>query len=143
MIDTLSRQPHSVECGIVNFNTSSQPCSHWVCYYRNICNIIYFDSYGQITPVEIQRHLKTGIEFARSKEVTQINTDIIQAANIPVCGHLCLFVLKSIASGGEKFQTILDHMQHYGPDPIIPCTCNWIQKIEITRVENQKVIVKC
>ena len=32
-----------------------------------------------------------------------------------MCGHLCLFVLKSLASG-EKFQMILNHMQHYGVD---------------------------
>ena len=70
-------------------------------------------THGQITPVEIQRYLKTGIEFARGKEVIQRNRDIVQASNTPVCGHLCLFVLKSLASG-EKFQTILNHMQHYG-----------------------------
>ena len=64
MRDTLPRQPLSVECGIINLNTSSQRGSHWVCYYRNKSNRIYFDSYGQITPVEIQRYLKTGIEFA-------------------------------------------------------------------------------
>ena len=64
--------------------------------------------------MEIQRYLKTGIEFVRGKEVIQRNTDIEQTANTPVCGHLCLFVLKSLASGGEKYQTILDHMQHYG-----------------------------
>ena len=64
--------------------------------------------------MEIQRYLKTGIEFARCKVVIQRNTDIVQAANTPVCGHLCLFVLKSLASGAEKFQTILDHMPHYG-----------------------------
>ena len=57
----------------------------------------------------IQRYLKTGISFVRGKEVIQRNTDIVQAANTPVC----LFVLKSLASGGEKFQTILDNMQHY------------------------------
>ena len=34
---------------------------------------IYLDSYGQITLVEIQRNLKTGIEFARGKEVIQKN----------------------------------------------------------------------
>ena len=85
--------------------------SHWVCYYRKKSNIIYFDSYGQITPVEIQRYLKTSIEFVRGKEVIQRNTDIVQAANTPVCG---IFVLKSLASGGgEKFQMILDHMQQY------------------------------
>ena len=50
MRDTLPRQPYRVECGIVNLNTSSQPGSHWVCYYRNKSNRIYFDSYGQIIP---------------------------------------------------------------------------------------------
>ena len=96
MRDTLPRQPLSV----VNLNTSSQPDSHWVCYYRNKSDRIYFDSYGQI--VEIQRDLMTAIKFVRGEE-----------ANTPVCGHLCLFELKSLANG-EKFQTILDHMQHYG-----------------------------
>ena len=85
-----------------------------MCYYRNKSERIYFVSYGKITPVEIQRDLKTGIEFACGKKVIQRNTDIVQAANTPVCGHLCIFVLKSIASGVEKVQTILDHMQHYG-----------------------------
>ena len=106
MRDTLPKQtPHSVECGIVNLNTSSQSSSHWVCYYRNKINRIYFDSFEQITPVEIQRYLKTGTEFACGREVIQGNTD--------TCGQLCLFVLKSLANG-EQFQTILDHMQHYG-----------------------------
>ena len=114
MIDTLPRQtPHSVECGIVNLNTSSQSGNHWVCYYRNKTNRIYSDSFRQITPVEIQRYLKTGIEFARGREVIQRNTDIVHAANTRVCGHLCLFVLKSLTNG-EQFQTILDHVPHYG-----------------------------
>ena len=62
--------------------------------------------------MEIQRHLKTGSEFDRGKEVIQRNTDIVQAASTPVCGHLCLFVLKSLTSG-EEFQSILNQMQHY------------------------------
>ena len=88
MRDTLPRlTTHSVECGIVNLNTSSQSSSHWVCYYRNKSNRIYFDSFGQITPVEVQRYLKTGTEFARGREVIQRNTDIAQAANTRVCGQ--------------------------------------------------------
>ena len=63
--------------------------------------------------MELQRYLKTGIEFARGREVMQRNSDIVQAANTRVCGHLSLFVLKSLANG-EQFQTNLDHMQHYG-----------------------------
>ena len=111
--DTLPQYPLNVECGTVNFNTSNQPGSHWVCYYRNKNERIYFDSYGQITPVEIQRYLKTGSEFDYEKEVIQRNTDIVQAANASVCGHLRLFVLKSLVNG-EEFQSILNHMQHYG-----------------------------
>ena len=80
----------------MDFNTSNQPGSHWVCYYRNKNEGIYFDSYGQITPVEIQRCLKTGSEFDRGKEVIQRNTNIVQAA------------------GTSEFQSILNHMQHYG-----------------------------
>ena len=32
---------------------------------------------GKLAPVEIQRYLKTGIEFARGKEVIQRNTVIV------------------------------------------------------------------
>ena len=109
MRDTLPQYPFKIGCGIVNLNTSDQSGSHWVCYYRNGSDRFYFDSHGQITPVEIQRYLKTGSEFDRSKEVMQRNTDIVQAVNMSVC----LFLLKSLTNG-EKFQSILNHIQHYG-----------------------------
>ena len=110
MRGTFPRQtPHSVECGIVNLNTSSQSGSHWVCYYRNKSDRIYFDSFGQITPVDVQCYLKTGTQFVRGREVIQRNTDVVQDVNTQVCGHLCLFVL----ANGDRFQTIVDHMQHY------------------------------
>ena len=57
MRDTLTLHLFKIESDIVNFNTSSQPVSHWVRYYRNKTNRIYFDSYGDITPVEMQRYL--------------------------------------------------------------------------------------
>ena len=63
--------------------------------------------------MEIQRYLKTGSYFDRGKEVMQRNTDIVHAASTPMCVHICLFVLKSLASGNQ-FQSILNHMQHYG-----------------------------
>ena len=43
MRDTLPQYPFNVGSGIVNFNTSSQPGSHWVCYYRYKNERIYFD----------------------------------------------------------------------------------------------------
>ena len=96
MRDALPLYPFNIENGILNFNTSNQAGSHWVCYYRKKTDRIYLDSYGQITPVEIHRYLKTGSEFYRGKEVIQGNTDIIQAENTSVCDHLCLFVLNTM-----------------------------------------------
>ena len=60
--------------------------------------------------MEIQQYLKTDSEFDCRKEVIQRNTDIVQAANTSVCGHI---VMKSLGSCNQ-FQTILNHMQHYG-----------------------------
>ena len=116
MRDTLPLYPFNVETGTVNLNTSNQAGIHWVCYYRHKADRIYFDSYGQITPVEIQRYLMTGSEFDHGKEVIQRNTHIVQAVNTPVCGYLCLFVLKSLTNG-EKFQSILNHMHQYSGYP--------------------------
>ena len=110
---TLPQYPFNIECGIVNLNISDQSGNHWVCYYLNGSDRFYFDSFGQITPVEIQQYLKTGIELKHGSEVIQRNTDIVQAATTSVCGHLCLFVLKSLTNG-ENFQSILNHMRHYG-----------------------------
>ena len=113
MKDKLSLHPFNIASGIVNLNTSNQSRSHWVCYYRNKTDRIYVDSYGQITPVEIQRYLRTVSEFDRGKEIIQRNTDIVKAVNTSVCGLLCLFTLKSLTSR-EEFQSILNQMRHYG-----------------------------
>ena len=59
MQDTLPRVAHQKECEIVNFNTSHQSGSHWVCYFKDgMKRRIYFDSFGQMTIAEIQKYLK-------------------------------------------------------------------------------------
>ena len=108
MRDTLPVRPYVKECGIVNFNTSEEPGSHWVCYYKNGCERIYFDSFGQITPIEIQKYLKSKHEFLKDKAVIQRNTDIVQHTNTHVCGHLCLFVLTSLTCKHLSYQDILN-----------------------------------
>lgn len=108
MRDTLPPKVRKKECGIVNLNTSNEAGSHWVCYYKDGSNKrIYFDSFGQITPIEIQKYLKTKSEFANNEPVIQRNTDIVQAVNTHICGHLCLFVLKSLANG-DDFQQVIN-----------------------------------
>ena len=117
MRDQLPTKVNKKECGIVNLNTSQEPGSHWVCYYKNNAkDRIYFDSFGQITPVEVQKYLKTKNEFAKGESVIKRNTDIVQDVNTHICGHLCLFVLKSL-SNGSNFQEVIntltrDHVRY-------------------------------
>ena len=110
MRDTLPKKPHKVECGIVNLNISHQSGSHWVCYYKNGEKRIYFDSFGQITPLEIQRYLKTKKEFNLDQSVIQRNSDIVQEINTHICGHLCLVVLRSLTCEHHSFQDILNQL---------------------------------
>lgn len=108
MRDTLPASgPREYECGIVNLNTSQQSGSHWVCYYKNGCDRIYFDSFGQITPIEIQKYLKSKQEFDEDIDAIQRNTDIVQHINTDVCGHLCLIVLEALTKG-LNFQQIIN-----------------------------------
>ena len=53
MKDELPKKPWKNECGIVNFNSSFEPGSHWVAYYKKGKKRILFDSYGQVILAEL------------------------------------------------------------------------------------------
>ena len=48
-------------------------------------------------------------EKKNDEAVIQRNTDIVQNFNTQICGHLCLYVLKSL-SIGKTFREILDYL---------------------------------
>ena len=108
MRDSLPQTPNTNECGIVNFNKSSEPGSHWVAYYKAGDRRIYFDSFGQVTLYEVQKYLKKKCE--EGKKVIQRNTDIVQQPNTSICGHLCLYILKSL-SNGMSFRDALNSLK--------------------------------
>ena len=109
MRDELPNKPWYHECGIVNFNTSTEPGSHWIAYYKNGKNRIYFDSYGQVILDEISKYLKSDSEKINDEAVIARNTDIVQDFNTHICGHLCLYVLKSL-SIGQSYRDILNFL---------------------------------
>lgn len=111
MRDTLPKIPHRIECGIVNLNTSTENGSHWTCYFKDRKTRIYFDSFGQITPLEIQVYLKTKNECGLG--VIQRNTDIVQPINTHICGHLCLFVLRALMGEHWSFTVVLNKLNGY------------------------------
>ena len=108
--DTLPKIPHRKGCGIVNLNTSQQPGSHLVAYYKDEKRRIYFDPFGHITPMELQRYLKTKEE--RGKGVIQRNPGIVHHINTHVCGHFCLFVLRSLTREHRSFQDVLNELNN-------------------------------
>ena len=68
MRNTLPIKVHQTECGIVNFNMSTQAGTHWVCYFKDGMNErIYFDSFGQVTLDVVQKYLKTRKNMKREK----------------------------------------------------------------------------
>ena len=113
MRDSLPKKVNKTECAIVNLSTSAEKGTHWVCYYKKGLNRIYFDSFGQITPIEIQNYLKTPRERGGGVGVIQRNTDIVQPFDTTICGHLCLFVLKALSSGWS-FQQVLNRLNNSG-----------------------------
>ena len=93
-------------------------------YFKNGVLRIYFDSYGQITLYEIQQYLKT------PSEERQRNTDIIQPIGTKICGHLCLYVLKSL-SNGLSFQDVLEQLTKEGSG------IRWTNWTKLTNSTNQ------
>ena len=110
MRDELPRTIKPIECGIMNFNTHDQSGSHWVCYTKRGRNHTYFDSFGQITPLEMQKYLKTKLEFQNNTPVIERNTDIVQRPYTSICGHLCLFVITSLMREHLTYQEVLDQL---------------------------------
>ena len=108
MRDELPKIAKPLECGVMNFNTHDQIGSHWVCYMKKDKTRIYFDSFGQITPLEIQKYLKTKLQFRNGIPTIQRNTDIVQSSYTHVCGHLCLFLLTSLMREHLSYQEALD-----------------------------------
>ena len=98
LLDRFPRKPNKKECGIVNFDKSDGPGTHWVAWYKNGKTKIYFDSYGVQPPIEVVKYLEKPIHYY---------TDKLQPVGQVFCGHLCLHVLKGLDIGHE-FQSILN-----------------------------------
>ena len=100
LLDTLPKKPNKKECGIVNFDKSGGPGTHWVAWYKNGKTKIYFDSYGVQPPIEVIQYLGKPIYY---------NTDQVQPAGEVICEHLCLYVLKELSAGHES-QKVLNKL---------------------------------
>ena len=87
LLDALPRKPNKKECGIVNFDKSGGPGTHWVAWYKNGKTKIYFDSYGVQPPLEVIKYLERPIHY---------NTDQLQPAGEVFAGICVYTFLKNL-----------------------------------------------
>ena len=89
MRDTLPwRGPKCYECAIVNLDSSKGLGTHWVAYKKVNSQVIYYDSFGNLSPpIELLEYLRRGSKAATNIYYTY---DRQQKFGTVWCGHLCL-----------------------------------------------------
>ena len=105
MRDLIPKRVNKFECGIVNLDSFDGKGTHWVCYYKIDKIKYYFDSYGRIEdkpPLELMKYLGEDNLYYNDSQI-QYNNDP------PICGHLCVYVLKEL-SKNIKFQSIINKL---------------------------------
>ena len=99
MRDELKFNPLKKECGILNLDSSRNDGTHWVAWFKDNDNKIYFDSFGVQPPLELIKYLKSPILY---------HTYQIQQYNDTNCGEWCLYVLNELNKGRKYFDIILE-----------------------------------
>lgn len=105
--DLLPNKIKNQESGIINFQSSTEPGSHWVCYYNNPNNkyVEYFDSYGLPPPEKIKHYLKT------SEKLIQWNSTQYQMNNSAACGYYCINYIKNRLKGINMYDILYSFTQ--------------------------------
>ena len=80
--DKLPKKPRVKECGILNTGDSTTNGYHWICWYKNGKTKIALPP-----PVELVAYLQKPVWY---------NSERVQFGETVICGHLCLYVLKSL-----------------------------------------------
>ena len=109
MIDELIKlKPLRHECGIVNLQTSDKNGSHWVCWFINGNDKVYFDSFGAPPDLRVAKYLKK-----KNKNHTLYSTYQIQQFNDTNCGLFCLYVLNKLNNGEDYLDIVLEILNKY------------------------------
>lgn len=95
LLHTNSR-PNENECGIINLGDIVSGGTHWTCYAKRGKDTFYFDSFGDVNPPrEFVKYLgSNGIKYNGPFEIQTFSDP-------PVCGHLCLEVLRRHSKGQD------------------------------------------
>ena len=98
--DTVPKKAKLNECDILNLDSSSDDCTHWVMWFKKGKDKFYFDSYGMQPPSELIAYTRSPIFY---------NSERVQQNGKVFCGHLCLFALKQL-SLGNNVQAVINNL---------------------------------
>ena len=105
MYDTIPEKINERECGIINLNKSDKnDYGHWVLYYKDDKQKIYYCSYGSQIPENIKNYL--------GKNILTSNFQI-QSFDSDICGLICILILYLLSKGYEFEDIILDLQNKY------------------------------
>lgn len=77
---------------IINLDTSKNEGTHWTACYSHPLKSYYFDSYGFIPPLELEKKIKPYI----------YNDKDIQDWNSEACGWFCIAFIKFLCDKNDK-----------------------------------------
>lgn len=101
MRDMLPAEPLKKECAIVNLDSFGQPGTHWVCFIKDNNSVFYFDSYGYYPPSELEEYLNNCKIYYNTSKIQNYDDP-------PICGYLCIEVLRRYSCGENFNQIIVD-----------------------------------
>lgn len=92
MRNALPKRPNVNESAIVNLDSDSGEGTHWVCYKKNGKSVMYFDSFGNLSPPSEL------INYFGPDTTVRYNYKRQQTFGSVICGHLCLQFLCNVLS---------------------------------------------
>ncbi len=110
-IDELPSKPGI--CGIVNFEPSSEPGSHWVAYFDdpNAPWPEYFDSFGAPPPTKIEAFLRKSTKHGKGRVGITMQNQQLQKIRSNRCGYFCVQWLKSRLRGMDPEAAVYQFTQ--------------------------------
>lgn len=105
MRDTLPEKVKKYECGIINLDSIDGNGTHWLCYYKKHNLKFYFDSYGNI----IDRPFLELIKYLGKENIYYNDSQIQNYDDPPICGYLCVYVLKEL-NEGKDYKNIINKL---------------------------------
>ena len=92
----------NIECDVLNLNVSSEPGSHWTCWFKIDEKKYYFNSFGLPPPKELVDYLKSPILYS---------TFQLQGINDKNCGKWCLSILRGLSKGQDYCDLVLSFVK--------------------------------